>query len=124
MANNETIILFPNTTATEYYHSSTGRFLGWNVTADPGYVLHEITHDMDVIDEETGLPTGEVILGYTRATIFVGWNYDFENNPRQIYAVLESEIPDPENQIHGGGDEPEHEVASTEPDTDPEPITE
>lgn len=122
MENNEAIILFPNTTATERYHSSTGRFLGWNVTADPGYVLHEITHDMEVLDEETGLPTGEIILGFTRATIFVGYNYDFETNARQIYAVLESEIEDPD-QIHGG-DEPDHEVASTEPDTDPEPITE
>jgi hypothetical protein len=118
---NNAIILFPNTTATEYYHSSTGRFLGWDVTADPGYVLHEITHDTELPDEY-GNPTGEVILGYTRATIFVGWNYDFESNPRQIYAKLESEIEDPD-QIHGD-DEPDHEVASTEPDAEPEPITE
>ena len=120
---NDAIILFPNTTATEYNHPTTGRFLGWYVTAVPGYVLHEITHDEEVFDDE-GNPTGETRPGYTRATIFVGWNYDFENNPRKIYAKLESEIEDPENQIHGDDEEPDHEVASTEPDTEPAPITE
>ena len=118
----DAIILFPNTTAREFNHPTTGRFLGWYVTPDPGYVLHEVTHDEEVLDEY-GNPTGEVILGYTRATIFVEYSYNFELNERDIYAVLESEIEDPDH-IHGGDDEPEHEVASTEPDTDPEPITE
>lgn len=119
MANNENIILFPNTTATERYSGE--RFIGWHVSANPGYVMHEITHDQPVVDDE-GNFTDEVILGYTRAAVFVQYNYDFENNPRQIYAQLESEIPDPDYQIHGAGND--HEVASTQPDTDPEPITE
>ena len=101
MAANETIILFPNTTATERYSGE--RFIGWHVSADEGYVMHEITHDTEIYDEETGEPTGEIIPGYTRAAVFVQYNYDFDNNPRLIYAQLESEIEDPENQIHGGG---------------------
>lgn len=89
MANNDVIVLFPNTTAELRYSSYDNSFLGWRITADEGYVLHEITHDEEVFDE-MGNPTGEVRLGYTRATIFVGYNYNFETNPRQIYAVLES----------------------------------
>ena len=108
----ENSILLPNTTAEEVT-GSTGRFLGWYVSAEPGYVMHEITHD------EEGTPTGEKILGYTRAPVFVQYNYDFENNPREIYAQLESEIPDPAKQIHG-----DESAASTEPGTAPETITE
>lgn len=109
MENNEAIILFPNTTATERYDGE--RFLGWRVSANPGYVMHEITHDMPEIDEETGEETGNIILGYTRAAVFVGYNYDFENNPRQIYAQLESEIPNPDYQIHGNpGNGNNHEI--------------
>lgn len=117
----DAIILFPNTTATEQYNHNTGRFLGWWVTPDPGYVMHEISHDEEVFDDE-GNPTGEWVPGYTRATIFVEYSYDFELNEREIYAKLESEIENPDH-IHGD-DEPDHEVASTEPDTDPAPITE
>lgn len=97
---NEPVILFPNTTATEFRHPTTGRFLGWYVKPDSGYVLHEITHDEEILDMY-GTPTGEWRTCYTRATIFVEYSYDFELNERQIYAKLESEILDPENQIHG-----------------------
>ena len=117
MENNESIILFQNTTA-EKVTGSTGRFLGWYVSADAGYVMHEITHDEKALDEE-GNPTNENVLGYTRAPVFVQYNYDFENNPREIYAQLESEIPDPAKQIHG-----DESAASTEPGTAPETITE
>ena len=116
---NETIVLFPNTTATERYSGE--RFIGWHVSADPGYVMHEITHDMPVYDEDYN-ETGEIIPGYTRAAVFVQYNYDFESNPRLIYAQLESEIPDPDNQIHSG-DNNDHEVASTQPE-EPAPINE
>jgi hypothetical protein len=102
MENNEAIILFPNTTATEFRNTA-GVFKGWYVSANEGYVMHTTSHDEHLSDDE-GNPTGDIILGYTRAAVFVPYNYDFANNPKQIYAQLESEIPDPEYQIHGGSD--------------------
>ena len=79
----DVLVLFPNTTSKKRYHGE--KFLGWSVTPDKGYVLHEVTHDSPVCDEE-GNDTGEVKKRYTSATIFVGHNYDFEKNEREIYA--------------------------------------
>ena len=98
MGENEKIILFPNTTA-EKVTGSDEQFLGWRVTADEGYVMHASTHDREACDDE-GNPTGGIMLGYTRAAVFVQHGYEFEKNPRQIYAQRESDIPEPDKQIH------------------------
>lgn len=82
---------FENTTLVEKYHSQTGHFLGWWVTPNDGYVLHEKTHDEEIFDE-FGEPTGKIKLGYTSASIFVGYNYDRELNDREIYAVKVNKI--------------------------------
>ena len=66
-----------------------------------GYKLHEKSRD-EVVTDEYGNETGEIKKGYTTGVVTAGINYDFEKNPREIYAKLESEIPD----------------------ADPEPITE
>ena len=39
-----------------------------------------------VIDEETGIETGEVKKGFTTSYITAGADYDFEKNEREIYA--------------------------------------
>jgi hypothetical protein len=96
---------YENTTMQAYYNDA-DVLRSYKISPCGGYVLHGNTLDTPVYDEETGEETGEVILGYTRATASVGYNYDFEANLREIYAVLESSVP--ADQIFGGGND--HEV--------------
>lgn len=98
--------VFENTTMQEYYNSA-NVLRGYRIYPCEGYVLHTNSYDTPVIDEETMEETGEILLGYTRGDIMVGYNYNFETNPFEIYAVLESEVP--AEQIFGGGDN-DHEV--------------
>ena len=97
--------VFENTTMQAYYNSS-NVLRGYYISPCEGYVLHTSNYDTPVFDEE-GNETGEIALGYTRGTISIGYNYNFETNPFNIYAVLESEVP--ADQIYGGGDN-DHEV--------------
>lgn len=98
--------VFENTTMKAYYFNNT--LTSYRITPCEGYVLHTNNYDDNVMNEETGEFTDEVIAGYTRATISVGYNYNFETNPFNIYAVLESEVP--ADRIFGGGNNNDHEV--------------
>lgn len=68
------------------------------ITANSGYVLHDTNRDYELFDE-IGDPVldenGEQIIkqGFTRATATCAANYDFTANPREFFAVLESEVP-------------------------------
>lgn len=75
-----------------------------------GYVMHTTSYDREVIDEETGTPTGEIILGFIPypASTSVPYNYDFAANPKQIYAVPADTVP--ENQIYNAGGNNNHEI--------------
>ena len=111
--------LIPNTTMKKFYINEV--FRTYNITPIDGYVLHDNTFDINVYDEMTGEPTGEVLLGYRPTMASCGYNYDFtpvemqddEGNTvtaygsRQFFAKLASEVP--ENQIFGVT-EPEHEI--------------
>lgn len=77
------------------------------ITPNEGYVLHDKGMDEEVIDPITNEPTGEIKLGFRRSTATCAANYDFTTNPREFYAVLESDVP--ADQIYGGGNT-EHEV--------------
>lgn len=82
--------LIPNTTMCEKYID--GILKGYSITANEGYVLHDKALDWENVD---GL-TGEILSsgpGYTRATVTCGSTYNFTTNPREFYAVLESEVP-------------------------------
>lgn len=79
----------------------------YNIKANEGYVLHVNTLDTIIYDDETDEPTGEVILGYAEGIKSCGINYDWDENPREFYAVLRSSVP--ENRIFGGGGN-DHEV--------------
>ena len=57
------------------------------ITANEGYVLHDNTLDEPELDEITHEETGEVILGYSESTKTCGANYDWDENPREFYAV-------------------------------------
>ena len=82
-----------------------GVLIGYTITPNDGYVLHDKGMDEPVYDEETGDPTGEVRLGYRRTTASCGANYDFVVNPREFYAVPENSVP--ADQIFGITTKPE-----------------
>lgn len=83
---------FDNTTMSAYYNFQ-NVLRSYCITPCEGYILHASTLDTVVHDEETGDPTGEVIHGYTKTSVSVGYNYNFDQNPLEIYAVLESDVP-------------------------------
>jgi hypothetical protein len=58
----------------------------YEIRPKKGYKLHEKSRDEFVVDE-SGSETGKIILGYTEEVITASGSYDFEKNPREIYAV-------------------------------------
>lgn len=63
------------------------------IEPNEGYVLHDKLYDVPILDETTLEETGKVILGFRKSTATVPVGYDFELNPRQFYAILETEKP-------------------------------
>ena len=61
-----------------------GNIISYRISPNEGYKLHEITLDEIVVDEN-GNETGEVIPGFTESYVTAGGGYDFEKNERQIY---------------------------------------
>ena len=98
--------IYENTTMEAYYNSS-NVLRSYYIAPVEGYALHASRYDFEEFDEETGEPTGNIIEGFTTYSITVGFNYDFETNPENIYAKPIDDIP--ENQIFNNG-QPEHEV--------------
>ncbi len=64
-----------------------GEIINYTIIPCDGYVLHEKSRDEVVVDEKTMEETGEIKLGYTQGVVTALANYDFEKNPREIYAV-------------------------------------
>lgn len=65
--------------------------ISYRIRPAEGYKLHEVTLDEEVMNEETLEPTGKIKLGYTKAYVTAGVNYDFEKNDRKIYAKPDTE---------------------------------
>lgn len=63
----------------------------YRITAASGYVLHDKNYDMPVLDENMQ-ETGEIKPGYRKSQASCEANYDFKTNPREFYAVPESEV--------------------------------
>ena len=57
----------------------------YKIYPEKGYKLHEKSRDEVMIDEN-GNETGEIKLGFTEGVITASGSYDFEKNPREIYA--------------------------------------
>lgn len=68
-----------------------GEIISYRIRPAEGYKLHEVTLDEEVMNEETLEPTGKIKLGYTKAHVTAGVNYDFEKNDRKIYAKPDTE---------------------------------
>lgn len=64
-----------------------GKIISYRIRPQKGYKLHEKTLDKMVVNEETLEETGEIKRGYTTSYITAGCKYDFELNPREIYAT-------------------------------------
>ena len=63
-----------------------GETVSYTILPCDGYKLHEKSRD-EIVADEYGNETGEIIKGYTSGLVTVLANYDFEENPREIYAV-------------------------------------
>lgn len=98
---------FPNTTQQAYYSDTDGNLMQYVISPVEGYVLRDNAGDWDEIID---FGTMEAVRkeAYYRGTISVSKNYDFEANPREIEAVLETSVP--ADQIFGGGGNNDHEV--------------
>lgn len=95
--------LIPNTTM--YKNLRDGVHTTYVIAAIDGYVLHDKNRDWTEEDPITMEETYK--LGYTTGTTTCPASYDFTANPREFYAVPESEVP--ADQIFGGGDN-DHEI--------------
>lgn len=62
----------------------------YKIYPEQGYKLHEKSRDELCVDEN-GNETGEIKLGYTTGVVTAMANYDFDKNPREIYAVSEED---------------------------------
>lgn len=67
-----------------------GNIISYRISPNEGYKLHEITLDEIVVDEN-GNETGEVLPGFTESYVTAGGGYDFEKNERQIYVKEKEE---------------------------------
>ena len=65
-----------------------GDVVNYTILPCDGYKLHEKSRD-EIVTDEYGNETGEVIKGYTSGLVTVLANYDFKENIREIYAVKE-----------------------------------
>lgn len=95
--------LIENTTMQIRYIDGVARV--YTITPIDGYVLHDQKRDWIDMDPITGEETP--YLGYTTGTATCAMNYDFNTNPREFYAVLETSVP--ADQIFGI--HPDHETA-------------
>lgn len=77
--------LIENTTMKERYNDK-GELINYVISPIEGYVLHEKSRDEIVVDEN-GNETGEIKKGYTEGIVTVLANYNFIENPREIYSV-------------------------------------
>ena len=74
-----------NTTMQERYNDN-AELINYVISPLEGYKLHEKSRDEIVVDEN-GAETGEIKKGYTEGIVTVLANYNFIENPREIYAV-------------------------------------
>ena len=81
----ETQTKIENTIMHERYNDD-GVLVNYIIEAKAGYKIHDISYDEKVIDENFN-ETGEIKIGYSTGIITVLANYDFKENPREIYAV-------------------------------------
>lgn len=100
--------LLENTSMKLGVDSVTGQPKKYEITPNEGYVLHDNSYDYYLDYDEDGNGIGEKILGYrvSSASCSIA---QFNSNYYEFYAVLRSDVPNPENQIFGVS-QPNHEL--------------
>ena len=78
--------IIENTVMQERYDKN-GKMINYVISPKEGYKLHANSRDEVVLDEN-GNETGEIKKGYTKGIVTAFHDYDFEKNPREIYAVV------------------------------------
>ena len=68
-----------------------GELSAFYINANEGYVLHDSALDTPEFDETSFEETGNTVLGYSEGTRSCGINYDWEENPREFYAITAKE---------------------------------
>ena len=77
--------LIENATMQERYNDN-GELINYVISPIEGYKLHEKSRD-EIVPDENGNETGDINKGYTEGIVTVLANYNFIENPREIYAV-------------------------------------
>ena len=81
--------LIPNTTTGKMFRDGVHR--QYRITPIDGYVLHNNVRDWTERNEETGEET--LYLGCSTSYASVPANYDFNENPNELYAVPADSVP-------------------------------
>ena len=82
--------LIPNTSMQKIFVD--GVHTQYGIKANEGYVLHDKDLNKYRFDYETETLTDEIILGFYDGTRTVRHDYDFEENPREFYATLKTDL--------------------------------
>lgn len=64
------------------------------IAPSENYILHDNNLDDIVYDEITMMPTSDISLGYKEGEVSVRYDYNFAENPRELYTVLRSDVPE------------------------------
>lgn len=61
------------------------------IIPNEGYILHDKNLDMYTEFDAAGSGIGEITLGFNDGITSVRYDYDFDANPREFYAVLKTD---------------------------------
>ena len=89
----------PNTTMLEKLRD--GELYGYEIRVMGGYVLHDKAKDavlegVEIFNQETGeLETvNKTVPGFASGSLTCESNYDFIENPRELYTIFRAEAPE------------------------------
>lgn len=69
---------------------------GYDISPIDGYVLHNKVLDEYEYDEDTGEPLKLISRGYSPSSSSVEPDYDFAENPSEIYAIKKEDVEENE----------------------------
>ena len=82
--------MFDNTRLMKVYIDGIHKI--YEIIPNEGYVLHDKKLDRYTSYDKYGNGIGELILGFYPSSRTEKYDYDFVENPREFYAVLEEKI--------------------------------
>lgn len=89
----------PNTIMLEKLRD--GNLYAYEISVVNGYLLHDKTKDtcfenVEIYNEETGLfeTVNKTVLGFVSGSLTCESNYNFTENPRELYTILGANAPE------------------------------